>query len=247
MLEYIFLGLVQGITEFLPVSSSGHLAVMQHILGMRGEEVAVAVALHLGTLLSLAVFFFKDLVGLIRKPGLALLLFTTTAITAIIGFSGKDFFESLFRAPLAVAAALAINGIILIFTRGFSGGLREKIGIKDALILGLTQGVAVIPGISRSGITISTLLFRGINRESAFRFSFLAAIPVILGSALLEARHIAAVARAEALNLSAGFLASFLAGIIALAFLRVLLNKSRLYYFGYYSVAAAAAIILLVR
>lgn len=247
MIKYIILGLLQGMTEFLPVSSSGHLVIMQRLLGLRGQEVMLIVVLHLGTLLALAVFFFKDLLGLFSKPKSVLYLAVVSVITAAIGLGGKDFFEALFTSPKLVALALMVTGVALLATKRSASGKKDSVGLKDAVILGFTQAAAIIPGISRSGATISTLLFRGIKPEEAFRFSFLAAIPVILGAALLEFKGINLAFNIDSAGLAVGFISSFTAGLISLRFLKVVLKKAKLYYFGYYCIAAGAAALLLLR
>jgi len=236
MLKYIILGIIQGITEFFPVSSSGHLVIILYKLGITENQVAISIVLHLGTGFALMIFFFKDLLRLLNDFRLLMLLFIVTIITVIIGLLGKDFFEGLFSLPKPVAIALIVTGVILLFTRKFMAGKRNNLNIKDAIILGITQSIAIIPGISRSGITISTLLFRKIDRENSFRFSFLAAIPVIFGAAILEARNIDFAVRAQAQNLLISFVASFLFGIFSLNILKIVLRKARLYYFGYYCI-----------
>ena len=247
MLKYILLGIVQGITEFFPVSSSGHLVIAQKLLGMRGEEVGISVILHLGTCLALIVFFFNDILKLWRNKKTLWLALVVTFITGVIGIGGKDFFESLFSSAEVVALTLLITGTILILTKRFSNGKREKIGIKDALILGLTQGAAIVPGISRSGITISTLLFRGINPGVSFNFSFLASIPAVLGAALLEAKEINLVLKGDAKSLVAGFIFSFLTGLLALTLLKKILQRAKFHYFGYYCIVLAAALVIYLR
>ncbi len=245
--KYIILGLLQGITEFLPVSSSGHLVIVQRILGLSDGELAISVILHLGTALALVVFFFKDLLGLFKKPRVIFYLAVTTVITVVLGFAGKDFFESLFSSVALVAVALMITGIILTAAGKFMAGRRENASLRDAAILGLTQAIAIVPGISRSGITISTLLFLGIEKEEAFRFTFLAAIPVIFGAALLEARGINFALSNNTAGLIMGFGCSFLAGLVSLRFLKLILKKARLHYFGYYCIMIAIAALLFVR
>lgn len=247
ILHYVILGLLQGLTEFLPVSSSGHLVIMEKVLGMHGEEVAIAVILHLGTLLSLLVFFFKDLLGLLGKPKVLFYLAVTTVITGVIGLAGKDFFESLFSSPFLVALALLATGALLISTKKFASPKRPDVGLKDAVILGFTQAVAIIPGISRAGTTISTLLLRGIGKDEAFRFSFLIAIPAILAAAFLESRNINFAFGDNGAGLATGFFCSFIAGLVSLRFLKLVLNKAKFHYFGYYCVAVAVATILFVR
>lgn len=236
MIKYILLGIIQGITEFLPVSSSGHLVIVQHILGINQNEIAISVILHLGTVFALVVFFFKDLLKLFTNFRLLMFLLVVTVITGIIGLLGKDFFENLFSSTMPIAIALIITGIMLILTKKFMAGKRNNISFKDAAILGFTQGIAIIPGISRSGITISTLLFRKIDRENSFRFSFLVAIPVIFGAAILELKKIDFVIKTESRNLLAGFMVSFLVGLLSLNFLKIVLKKAKFYYFGYYCI-----------
>jgi undecaprenyl-diphosphatase len=247
MFKFILLGIIQGITEFFPVSSSAHLVIIQKFLGITGYEVSLSVILHLGTALALVVFFFKDILNLLRDKIMLLYIFVVTVITGIIGISGKDFFEKLFGAPKLVAVALIFTGIILIITRKFMQAKRDILDIKDALILGLTQGLAIIPGISRSGITISTLLFRKVDRKTSFRFSFLASIPAVSGAAILEAKNIRLAYELGLGNLVVGFLFSFLSGILALKILKIILGKAKLYYFGYYCIFAAIITLLFVK
>jgi len=247
MLNYIILGIIQGITEFFPVSSSGHLVIIQKALGITQNQLAISVVLHLGTAFALVVFFFRDLVGLVKNLHLLIRLFIVTVITAIIGLLGKDFFEGLFDSVQFVALALVVTGITLILTKKFMSGQRKNITLKDTLILGFTQSVAIIPGISRSGITISTLLFRGLDRNMSLRFSFLAAIPVIFGAAILEAKNIDFALKVEWGHLLVGFLVSFSVGILTIRFLKMILDKAKFYYFGYYCLAIAIITLLFIK
>jgi len=123
----------------------------------------------------------------------------------------------------------------------------HRLSLKDALILGITQGIAIIPGISRSGITISTLLFRKINRETSFRFSFLASIPAVFGAAILESKKINLLPRVDIKNFIVGFIFSLLTGIFSLWILKIVLNKAKLYYFGYYCIFVAIITLLFLR
>lgn len=247
MLKYIILGIIQGIAEFLPVSSSGHLVIMQNLIGVTEEALAVSVVLHLGTSLALVIFFFRDILNLLRNFRVLSYIIIVTLITGIIGMSGKGFFERLFDSPRLVSIALIVTGIILILTRKFMQAKRRALNIKDAFILGLTQGVAIIPGISRSGITISTLLFRGLDRETSFRFSFLASIPAIFGAAILEAKDIHLAGNMQAGNLMIGFIVSLLTGLLSLKILKAILGKAKLYYFGYYCIIIAVITLLLIK
>jgi undecaprenyl-diphosphatase len=247
MLNHIILGIIQGLTEFLPVSSSAHLVIMQRVLGFRGEEVVLSVILHLGTTLALVIFFFNDILKLLRDRKMLSYVIIVTAITGIIGLSGKDFFEKLFSQPKLAALSLIVTGAVLLITKKFMQAKRDTLNAKDAFILGVTQGIAIIPGISRSGITVSTLLFRGIDRETAFRFSFIASIPAILGAALLEGKDICRIPPSDILNLFTGFIFSFLTGILSLLALRLVLRRAKFHYFGYYCIFIAIMAFLFVR
>lgn len=247
MLKFIILGIVQGLTEFLPVSSSAHLVFLQKALGVSGQEVVLTVVLHLGTVLASIVFFFKDIIATLRNFKLLGLTVIVTFITGVIGILGKDFFERLFSDIVFAAAALVITGLMLIFTRNFLYAKRDMLNLKDAVILGFMQAVAIIPGISRSGITISTLLFRRINREVSFRFSFIASIPVVLGASMLEAKGIGSLLKKEFVELTWGFLFSFITGIFALWVLKIILNKAKLHYFGYYCILIAVIALVFLR
>lgn len=247
MVKYIFLGIVQGLTEFLPVSSSGHLVILQKIFGIDANQIVISVVLHLGTLLAVVIFFWKDILNLLRSPRLLGLVFIVVVITGVIGVVGKDFFEGLFRSAKSVGIAWLFTGLILISTKRLTRLDRDKLKLKDALVLGLTQALAIIPGVSRSGITISTLFYRKIERKLAFTFSFLISIPVILGAAALEARKFEAVPRGDIKNLAAGFIFSFFTGLLALLFLRLVINKAKFHYFGYYCFFMAVVTLLFIK
>lgn len=247
MLKYIILGIIQGLTEFLPVSSSGHLVIMQKVLGITGEEITLSIVLHLGTILALIIFFLGEILNLLRNIRWLLLIITVTIITGIIGVGGKVFFETLFKSPKLVAIALILTGIILIMTRKFMTAKRNNVSFKDAFILGIAQGIAIIPGISRSGITISVLLFRKIDKETSFRFSFLASIPAILGATILEAKNIGFALNLEFTNFFVGFISSFLTGLLSLWLLKIILKKAKLYYFGYYCILVAIITLLFIK
>lgn len=243
---FALLGIVQGATEFLPVSSSGHLVILQNLLGINADEVALSLVLHLGTTLALIVFFFKDIINVLRNARLLKLILIVTLITGVIGVLGKDFFEGLFALPRWTALFLCITGIILILTQRFKDAKRNDVQAKDALFLGLAQASAIIPGISRSGITIATLLFRRIDRETSFRFSFLASIPAILGATILKAKDFTFAGKGELLNLACGFLFSFLVGLLALWMLHLVIRKAKLHYFGYYCILVALAVLVII-
>lgn len=244
MLKYIILGIVQGMTEFLPVSSSGHLVIMQKVLEIQGQDLVVFVMLHLATALALIIFFFKDILKVVYNLKALSFIIIATIITGVIYKLGKNFFESLFGSPKLVAIALIFTGITLIFTKRFINTNRKNLYVRDAVIFGLVQGIAIIPGISRSGITISTLLFRKIDKETCFNFSFLAFIPVIFGATLLKIKNIGPFLEADFINLILGFISSLLTAILSLWVLKRILIKTKLYYFGYYCISIAIVTLL---
>jgi undecaprenyl-diphosphatase len=220
---------------------------MQRLLGITQEEIALGVVLHLGTALALMVFFYRDILRLFVDKKLFFLVATATMITGIIGITGKDFFEGLFSEFKLVSLAWIITGIILILTKGCLNAKRNTLNLKDAFIFGISQALAIIPGISRSGITISTLLFRGIEKENAFRFSFLASIPVVCGAALLELKKIDFALRGSPVNFGLGFIFSFFAGLFSLRVLKSVLLRAKFHYFGYYCIIVAILTLVFLR
>jgi len=208
ILQAIFLGIVQGLTEFLPISSSGHLTIMQYVLGIP-PDIPFDITVHLATLLAVVIYFWSDIIELFKgfflglvqlfkkdKNGLAanlyfrfsLLIIVATIPTALMGLFFKDFFEGLFSSLFAVGGFLLVTGLIIILAERVKRGDKDlgKISFVDALIVGAAQGCAIAPGLSRSGTTISAALFRGLNRKLAARFSFIVALPAIFGAFLLQ-------------------------------------------------------------
>lgn len=244
LLKALLLGLVQGLTEFLPVSSSGHLVLVNYLLKVDTGSIAFEVAVHLGTLLAVLIYFRNDLLMVIRDffaggPGrrVGWMLIAGTIPTAIIGFAFKDTFEALFDAPRFAAAGLLITSVLLLIAERLQRGERELTGIRllDALLVGLFQGMAIMPGISRSGSTISAALLTGMSRDAAARFSFLLSIPAILGAGLLEIGEFAAMPHEMVVPSLAGVLTSAVSGYIAIGLLMAVLRKGRLYYFSIYT------------
>lgn len=235
MFKSLILAVVQGITEFLPISSSGHLVILNKLLSLEGD-IFFYLVLHLGTIFSLIVFFFKDIARVLKSTEHIKKILIAALVTGGIGFIGNGFFKSLFSDYLRVALFLFINGLILILANRKMGKERKpELNYFDSLLLGVSQAAALIPGISRSGITISTLLFRGIKRQEAFKFSFLAAIPVILFSFIFElGSQQITISDLLVLKYVAAFFLTFLVGYSSLFFLRFLIRKSRLDVFGYY-------------
>ena len=249
MLAALLLGLVQGLTEFLPVSSSGHLVLFQQWLHVPGDEVLFDLVCHLGTLVPVVVFYRKSLLDMLKAPfvergplaersstRLILLLGLATVPTGLIGVFFKDSFEQLFDTPGVLAITFAITGTLLFASRYARQGTVDQTTMLywQALALGVAQGMAITPGISRSGTTIAVALFLGLSREYAARFSFLMSIPAILGAFVLKARD-ADVAQLDGGILFVGALASLVAGYGALVLLVKLVNSGDFSKFSFYA------------
>jgi len=252
-IETILLGIVQGLTEFLPVSSSGHLVVGKNLLGFREPELLLDTALHVGTLLAVCIFFRADLRHMMeelwrmvpkkgtppQEPGpyamIALMVVVGSIPTGLIGIIFKDALESLFGSVTTVGIMLIITGIIVGMTRFIpeTYGRRDRVSPLIALAIGTAQGLAIMPGISRSGATIVCGLLLGLNRDLAGRFSFLLCIPAIFGALLLQL-DMASVTRVGVIPLIAGFLSSALVGFLALKLLMKMVRKGHFYYFAPY-------------
>jgi undecaprenyl-diphosphatase len=255
------LGIVQGITEFLPVSSSGHLMLFQHLFGLTEAEVLFDVILHLGTIVAVFIFFRQDLyaiilsvlryVKMVFKTGsfspanedsdfrLALLIIIGSIPTAIIGLFFHKIAKQIFSSVLISGSMLLLTGIILFFTRFVKSSTKDVslFSIKDAFIIGISQGIAIMPGLSRSGTTMATGLFLGLNHETAARYSFLLSIPAILGASLLSFRDLAGNTHIPSTAYLAGALVSCITGYFALNFLFYIVKKGRLHYFSPYCIA----------
>jgi len=249
LLEAIILGIIQGFTEFLPISSSGHLAITQNLFGMKEPQITFDVVLHIGTLIPVLIVFWGDIWTLIKKPfqkmtGL-LILGTVPAVVFALLF--KNTVEALFANILFLAAGFTITGIVLILADRFSKGAKtdNDITIVDALLVGCAQGVAIAPAISRSGSTIAASLGRKMNRETAAKFSFLLSIPAILGAAVMEGRDVikSGAADLDWLCMGAGFLAAMLSGYLAVKFMLNIIKRAKLKYFAVYVFILAVIII----
>ncbi len=259
LLQAIFLGFVQGLTEFLPVSSSGHLAIAQHFLpGFDQPGVLFDVLLHLGTMLAVILYFRREIGNLLSSPfrqgddarlhrRLLTLLLAGSVPTAVIGLTFKDFFESLFENIPLVALMLLVTGTLLFVSEKFRRGNRkeEQLTLIDALVVGTVQGCAIIPGISRSGSTIAVLLLRGVDGETAARFSFLLALPAVFGAALLSLRHLQDVTTAELPLYLAGTGVAFIAGMLSIHCLMAVIRRRRLFAFAVYCWLAGTVVFAL--
>lgn len=250
ILQAILLGLVQGLTEFIPVSSSGHLLLLHDALGVEGNALAFDVALHAGTLLALISFFWRDIwelgQSLLKKNDrtrLAHLLILATIPAAVLGFLMQDAAESSFRSPLLVSWTMLIFGGIMlladyVYDRHTKHTKLDKISLGQALAMGFAQAVALVPGVSRSGSTITTGLFVGLDRVAATRFSFLLGIPITAGAVLKIFTEQSALQQvsAEAGIFVAGIVTAFLSGLFAIRFMIRYLGKNGLSVFAYYRI-----------
>jgi undecaprenyl-diphosphatase len=206
LIEALILGIVQGLTEFLPVSSSAHLVLVPDLLGWDSPSVSFDLVLHLGSMVAVIAYFWRDILEIIkaffekgeaavvkRRVGLFLILGTIPA--AVIGALFQKKFEEFFVEPAWVAFFLIITGVLLVASEKVSGDRAihgrgvAQMKVSDALAIGLTQAVSILPGISRSGSTISAGLFLGLKRETAARYSFLLSVPIIAGAAIFKMRH----------------------------------------------------------
>lgn len=247
--QAVILGIVQGITEFFPISSSGHLVLFQSMFGLK-EELAFDIFLHLGTLVSIFIFFYKDIIGLFAKDRKTLLFLLIASVpTFMMGFLFKDAVEKLFSLPLAVGIALTINGFWLIFATVYAfsmerRGVKKELGILNSIIVGIAQGIAIVPGISRSGSTISAGMLSGLDKEKAFKFAFLLAIPAIAGASLLKAYKIGSdILNGDAIVYFAGAFTAMIVGIVSIKFLLKIVKNNKLYIFGIYCILVAGFII----
>jgi len=245
----IILGIVQGITEFLPVSSTAHLILFPWFFGWNGEVSTMTfdIALHGGTLFALLACFYKDWVDLFLRDRRKLLYIVIATLPAgIIGVLFSKTIEHTLRNPLVIVFSLTGFGLLMLAAEKYSKKKHHNPGMTDSVIIGLAQAVALIPGVSRSGITITAGLFRNLTRESAARFSFLLSTPVIGGATLLEGSKLLKNPGSYNFGVfAAGFIAAFISGFFALKFLLYFLKKHPLDFFVYYRFLLAAIILLI--
>jgi len=249
--EAIILGIIQGLTEWIPVSSSGHLALAQIYLGLP-VPVAFDVMLHFATLLVIFVVFWNDILKMLKsvfsfdfksKHGkLALYIIIASIPTAIIGFSFHDLFESFFYNERVIAVSLLFTGILLFFSDKKLGN--KKLNGKNSFLIGVAQGLAIIPGISRSGITISLGLMRGIEKKTIAKFSFLMSVPAIFGAAIFEGKDLV-FSGIDLFTLSVAMITSFIVGYASLKYLMKLIIRKKFHIFSYYCLILGSLVLIL--
>jgi len=271
LIQAVVIGIVQGLTEFLPVSSSAHLILLPRVLGWDDAFInspAFTVMLHMGTLLALLVYFWRDLLryalaGLAvlrdRRIGddpdrrMAVLLAASVIPAALLGLALEDFVDSFFREQLLVVCGLLVVGAVVLFAAERAARHRREMAelrVIDALVIGLAQAFALFPGISRSGITISAGLFLGLKREAAARFAFLMGTPIIAGAGLWKTRELldGSAGAFDVTVLAAGMISAALAGLAAIWLLLAYLRRFSTDIFGVYRIGAAivfAALLLM--
>lgn len=239
-IQAIILGIIQGVTEWLPISSSGHLVIAQHFFDLK-PPLTFDILLHVATLFVIFVVFKEEITKMAKSVvkldfksyygKLALFIIVGSIPTAIIGYFFHDLFESFFYNLFAVGVALIVTGTLLFFCE--KGENKKELNYSNSLLIGIAQGIAIIPGISRSGSTIGVGLLRGIKKETAATFSFLLAIPAVMGASLYEARNLAAT-NISTSTLFLGMAVAMITGYIFLKILlRVIINK-RFHLFSYY-------------
>ncbi len=256
-LQSLILGALQGITEFLPVSSSGHLVVMREVMEIKAVPPLYDVLLHIATLFVVIIVFRKRigsiLISLFRfftgkkeeadaeNLRLTLVILVATFFTAIVGL-GISFLD-VGRFPKLVSALFIVTGLILLFARFGKGNMGyDKIGVKHGIITGIAQGLGVLPGISRSGITISASLVSGMNREKAGEYSFLISLPAILGALILTLKDSGDLVSSVSPGvMAAGFITAFLVGLGSLLVLLRLIKSGKLYLFCFYLIPLGIA------
>jgi undecaprenyl-diphosphatase len=243
-IKIIFLAIIQGITEFLPISSSGHIVLFENIFGSTDSNIILEVILHFGTLISILIFFRKDIFKVVNGAlrgekdsisyGLQVIIATMPVVIFILLTIILDFqIESLFVLKTLMFTYLA-NSVILYITKG-SRGVKNNITYFLAIVMGISQVFALLPGISRAGITICTALFFGFNQKSAAKFSFFMAIPAILGALIFKIEDIYTQSSIEVHALVLGFLFSMITGLFVLKLLFRILENQKLWMFSFYS------------
>ncbi|MCB9360791.1 MAG: undecaprenyl-diphosphate phosphatase [Flavobacteriales bacterium] len=255
--EAIILGIIQGLTEFLPVSSSGHLELAKVILGdnsLPEESMLMTVVLHGATALSTIIVFRKDIVEIVKglfqfknneefKFSLNIVLSMIPA--AFVGVVFNDEIEAFFGGKILLVGSMLILTAILLIFADKAKNTNKKVGILQAIIIGVSQAIAILPGISRSGATISASVLLGIDRERAARFSFLMVVPLILGKMAKDILDGAFdTISGSMLNYGVGFIAAFITGILACTWMIKLVKKSKLKYFAFYCFIVGAIAIV---
>lgn len=253
VLEAILLGIIQGLTEFLPVSSSGHLVLFQKIFNTGEASLLFDIALHIATLAAVMVVYRKKIMEMLRRPfsKLPLYIVLGTVPIGIVGLFFKDWIDSFFETGATLGAGFVFTGLVLMYadTVGKKQRGLEQMNVKDPLLIGTAQAVAILPAVSRSGMTVSSAIMLGIDRKTAADFSFLLSIPAILASAVMGIYDMVStgentLAVIGAGPLVAGMVFAALSGFFAVKFMINIIQKKKLRYFSYYLWAIGALVLL---
>lgn len=252
LFEGIIMGIIQGLTEFLPVSSSAHLVLVPWLFGFDTPGLVFDVALHLGTLTAVVAFFWREWLRLVQagrrgvgtpEGKLFWFLVAATIPGAVIGYFMEDIVESTLRAPLLIGVLLIVMGLLLYLADHHGRQIKKLLEIRfgDAMVIGLSQALAIIPGVSRSGITMAAARVRGVERAAAARFSFLLSTPIILGAGLMQIAKM----NPEDFNLAfmMGIISSAIVGFLAIKFLIGWVSTRNFNIFVYYRLALGLAVI----
>jgi len=270
LMQAILLGGIQGLTEFFPVSSSGHLVIFQQMMGLTEPVLMFDISVHVGTLAAILVYFFNDIIRIFKSfissascrlsgqseklsqveisdTRMAWMLVAGSLPTAVIGFGMHMVSDVLFSSLTIVGVSLLVTGGILLGTRWINKKKKTEsdLSVKQALLIGTVQGLAVIPGISRSGSTISAALFLGVNHDMAIRYSFLLSIPAILGALVLQLlTDSSGAGNISLVVIAAGLLTSFIVGYAALSLLVKMVQKGHLYLFAPYCILLGVVVLI---
>jgi len=256
--QAIILGLFQGLGEFLPVSSSAHLVLVPWLFHWEDPGLTFDIALHIGTLIAVIIYFWKDWLRLVIQgftaPGttngrLFWYLVIATVPGAIIGYAFEKKAETIFRTPLLIAVTLIVMGAILYWAECKSTKKDDlsNITLRTSFLIGLSQALAIIPGVSRSGITMTTGLFSGLNREAAARFSFLLSAPIILGAAIIKVPYLVRHPDVIDANFLIGMVVAFIAGIASISFLLRYVQTNTFLPFVWYRFALGVLVIIIIN
>lgn len=256
--QAIILGLFQGLGEFLPISSSAHLVLVPWLFHWEDPGLTFDIALHVGTLIAVIAYFWKDWLRLVTQGFTApkttdgrlfWYLVIATVPGAIVGYALEKKAETIFRTPLLIAVALIVMGAILYWAERKSAKKDDlsNITLRTSFLIGLSQALAIIPGVSRSGITMTTGLFSGLNREAAARFSFLLSAPIILGAAIIKVPHLVSHPEVIDANFLIGMVVACISGIASIGFLLRYVQTKTFLPFVWYRFAVGALVIIIIN
>ena len=247
--QAIILGALQGITEFLPISSSGHLLLLQQIWRLSAPPIVIDISLHLGTLIALLFAFRKDLYDLLRHPRdpMWVLLIAGTIPTVVIAILFQSFIEKAFQTGNTLGLEFIVTGIFLLLSESRQKGEitdTHSLGITKAILIGCAQGAAILPALSRSGLTMAAAIGLGVPRSQAVRFSFLLSIPAILGASIFTAKDLTVIPTDIYPSLVIAMVASALFGYLSIRFLLQWVSRHSVKPFGYYTLTLGSLLVM---